>query len=276
MVEWLRKNPWRQGHVLTEATAKLLNLANATTPEDTVIVIASHDCDLAQLPEDEPIIELLLGREIEESDGNYTFGKNPRILHLPFTGGTSNLKVEMLATAKITVKKQLLAGHEPCSTARLVEEEREVLQRWLAARYRRSAFPDEFEDRLKSTGLRDRLKKIFGKLGHDVVAVYIRVDDGGEHHRTEADDPYTVIIYLVFSVENDEEATRHVADAAKVKIETAFSDCCKNGNQWKDIELTECQVVSEAEFTLYEAGKLKRWQTDHISLKMDPLGPMAE
>jgi hypothetical protein len=37
-------------------------------------------CDLAQLPETEPMIEVVVGHRIEKADGNYTHAKNARTL----------------------------------------------------------------------------------------------------------------------------------------------------------------------------------------------------
>src|SRR5271166_411944 len=86
-----------------------------------------------------------------------------------------------------------------------------ILQRWLAARYRRSAFPDEFDRRLERTGVRDRLSKILKSAGTLVAAIYFDVDQGEEISRTGPDDPYTLAIYLLFSTDADPQAAEREA-----------------------------------------------------------------
>jgi integrase/recombinase XerD len=56
-----------------------------------VAVVISHDCDLAQLPDAEPMVEVILGKRIDRLDGNYSYAKNTRRLHLSFTRGKAPL-----------------------------------------------------------------------------------------------------------------------------------------------------------------------------------------
>jgi hypothetical protein len=105
---------------------------------------------------------------------------------------------------------------------RLTAAELAILQRWLAARYRRSAFPDEFDRRLQDTGLQDRIGKILKTYGALISAIYFDVDQGEEVRRFGSDDPYTLSIYLLFSTEIDPEAAEKAADTAKLAIRTVF------------------------------------------------------
>lgn len=92
MVEWTRETPWRQGHLLTDEAANALGLGNPEHPDDTVVIVATHDCDLAQLPESEAAIEVVVGRRIEAMDGNYTYAKTARTLHIKFAIATWSRK----------------------------------------------------------------------------------------------------------------------------------------------------------------------------------------
>jgi hypothetical protein len=146
MAVWARDTPWRQGHVLSsEATRALVG---ETRSADTRVVVISHDCDLAQDEAIEPSVEVLVGRQIPSADGNYSYAKNARRLHLTLTGGGEHIVVDLVAGSKNSILKQDLAEHQPEAALLMTGAEREILQRWLAARYRRSAFPDEFNRRL--------------------------------------------------------------------------------------------------------------------------------
>ena len=53
MTDWTRETPWRQGDQLSAAAAKALCLSHVVMPDSTFVVIATHDCDLAQLRDTE-------------------------------------------------------------------------------------------------------------------------------------------------------------------------------------------------------------------------------
>jgi hypothetical protein len=216
MSTWERDTPWRQGHVVPNGAAKALGLISKDSPDDTIAVVVSHDCDLAQLPNTEPDVEVIVGHRIEAVDGNFTYGKNARRLHLAFSGTTDRLTVNLFANHKMPVEKEKLAEYPPVETLRLTATELTILQRWLAARYRRSAFADEFERRLEDTGLRDRLGRILKSFGALISAIYFDVDEGEEVLHSGPDDPFTLGIYLLFSTEIDPVAAEKAAHAAKL------------------------------------------------------------
>ena len=275
MVAWGRDTPWRQGHVVSDDAAKALGLL-PDSPNGVVAVVISHDCDLAQLPDTEPDAEIIVGHQITEVDGNFTYAKNARRLHLTFSGGDERLAADLVAARKMPVKKIQLAGYMPVETVRLTVAEHIILQRWLAARYRRSAFPDEFDRRLEKTGLRDRLGKTLKSFGALISAIFFDVDQGEDVDRSGSDDPYELGVYLLFSTETDPDAAEAAAEAAKLAITTAFREKCLSGKTgaWSDIELIECEVISDHAMTVRQAESFKRWSADHISLKIDPPQPM--
>jgi hypothetical protein len=275
MGEWDRNTPWRQGHILTSDAAKSLRLAHEQFSDDTAAVVISHDCDLAQLPQNERFIEVIVGRFIEKIDGNFSHAKNARILHLPFSQGHSKVAVELSAVRKTLIPKCSLLDYQPEANFRLSPQERSILQRWLAARYRRAAFPDAFESRLVQRGLNERLARILKTYGVHLTAIYFDVDDGNEVHRDKPDDLYTLTIVLLYSTEVDPQAAQKAAEEAREAIEAAFkAKCCPNGNEWLDIELRECVIVSDEAMSVSQSGKLKVWRTDHLSLRDTSSQPM--
>ena len=51
MAEWARETPWRQGHLLNSDAIGALGFHHSGLQDRILVVIATHDCDLAQLPE---------------------------------------------------------------------------------------------------------------------------------------------------------------------------------------------------------------------------------
>ena len=209
------------------------------------------------------------------ADGNFAHAKNARRLHLTFSGGTERVTGDLVASCKIPIEKERLAKFEPIAAVRLTPGEHTVLQRWLAARYRRAAFSDEFDKRLNDTGLRDRLGSILKRSGVLISAVYFDVDQGEEVFRA-ANEPYTLGIYLLYSTETDPDAAEKAANTAKVAIRKAFREKCRQDGIWHDIELVECEAISDQAMTVQQAESLKRWSADYLSLRTDPPQSMIQ
>ena len=230
MAEWDRRTPWRQGHVLTAETVAALQLVPGEEATHHLVVIVSHDCDLAQDPSSEPIVEVIVGHRVNSLDGNFTHGKNPRRLHIAAVDSGAAICIELMATARRPIRKQDLAGHLPSATVLLDPASRNVLQHWLAARYRRSAFPDSFDSYLIETGVARRMAKILEPLGNHIIAVFFDVDEGVEREHQNADDPFTLSIDLLYSTDTDPTAAETAAHTAADAIAEAFRDVASTGD----------------------------------------------
>ena len=137
---WSRNTQWRQGSVLLQKDFHAANLNDSSDSELAVAI--SHDCDIANDNLDaEPAVEFIFGRIIQQLDGNYTHGKNPRILHLNYMHRGNPVSLELIASKRVIVDKTILEAVQPDQTYELLVS-RQILQSWLAARYRRHALPN--------------------------------------------------------------------------------------------------------------------------------------
>lgn len=265
---------WRQGHVLADEAVAEFGLVSSAGPDNTVVVVVSHDCDITADAVREPLVEIVIGRHIDRlgADAN---AKTARRLHLPFLQGDKEVPVEFEITTKASLKKEAVLAAKPRADMSLSAKARETLQRWLAARYYRSAFPEEFEARLKAKPgkLNEKIVKAMDDAGEYVLAVYFDLDNGEEHERNGSDDVYELTITLLYDSEKDEEAAHAVAQKAADAIEKAFEGAlCFNG-EWRDINLLACDAASDNAMSVAESRMLKQWRLDHMSLKEDP--PLA-
>ena len=109
MPPWDRDTPWRQGFFLSDEDIYRLGLGSSDSPEKTVAIVATHDCDLPQAPEVEPTFEIVCGKFIEALDGSLTHTKSPRRLHLEVdVRAASKRPIELLATSKRFLDKEIL------------------------------------------------------------------------------------------------------------------------------------------------------------------------
>lgn len=276
MAEWNRDTPWRQGHLLGRDAVAAFELRHAVESEQTLVIVASHDCDLTQDPCGEPVVEVVVGRLLADKDGTFAHAKSARKLHVEFAG-TSAFWGEFEATAKVTLDKWLLNEFKPRTDAILTPEDQATFQMWLASRYRRSAFPDEFERRLtRETKLHDKIAKAVKPHGELISGVFFDVDGGVEVTRDGPDDTYTLDITILHRAEPDFDVAMKAADAAAKAIEKAFKDKLFDPTStWHHIELRSCEPLSESVLTYQVFKQLKRWRLDHISLAADPQQPVS-
>jgi hypothetical protein len=256
---------------------------------DVAAVVISHDCDLAQPSEIEPVVEVIVGRFIDgPPNGNFTQCKNLRRLHLECSAGTTTCVVELEAVQRRSIPKDTavagVAGiveHIPCTAHSMTGKERNTLQLWLAARYRRAAFPDEFDRRLKhETSIAAKLAKAFKDSGRHIRAVFFDVDEGNEVTRQGLDDAYQLFVTLLYSTEDDPSQAKAAATIAAKNVEDIFRSCCFVGTDgdgtWKWIELLGVDAISDEDLTFAQSLQLKKWQADHISLRNDAEQPMLD
>ncbi len=270
MAEWDRDTPWRQGNLLGSDAVEALKLRHPEFQEKTLVIVATHDCDLAQRPDAEPRIEVIVG-QLTEKDGTYTHAKNTRRLHIEFSGaGVFWAKFD--AIAKVSIAKADLAQFSPRTDAHLTPESHATFQMWLASRYRRSAFPDEFERRLtRETKLAEKITKAVKPHGDLIAGVFFDVDDGAEVIREGATDTYTLDITILHTAEPDFMAADKAATDAAKAIEKAFKEkLFEPTKTWQHIELRSCEPISESVMTYFDFKRLKRWRLEHISLAAEP------
>ncbi len=222
------------------------------------------------------MVEVIVGRRVEVARGNYTHGKNPRRLHLSAMEAGVVIGIELVAVDRRSVYKTDLLKHVPSAAALIDSASLDILQFWLAARYRRSAFPDAFDRRLAETGVARRLGRILEPLGDHIIAVFFDVDEGKELEHEDDDDPFTLPIDLLYSTASDPNVAEIAASEAAEAIKTAFHDRCfdRQTNRWRDIELLDCTPISDDALTYAMSLKLKRWNADYISLRAEPAQPM--
>jgi hypothetical protein len=275
MAEWTRSTPWRQGSIFDQ---EMLGAFRESLPAiyraADIAIVVSHDCDVAASPSIEPVVEVIPGRLLQEENGSLTHAKDARRLHLTVTeSGTGQRHfAEFKATDKFQVPKEQLAGTTPSSNYSLGLKELEILRRWLAARYRRHAFPDAFEKRFDK--VEGKFREALKKSSNYLRAIVFDLNEDSVTTSANSDDPYVLGIYLVYTGANAEESLK-VAQATKTKIEKAFQHSYMHNGEWTEIELRNCDVISDYALTYAQYLELAEWRSEGLSLRSDPFGPMS-
>lgn len=269
--EWTRDTPWRQGHALSSEAAAAFGLAHHSHPGDTLVMVISHDCDIANDNFDvEPDVEIIVGRLIPKPEGNFSWGKAPKTLHLEVACDDEQAFVELQGRRKLTLPKSALAAWAPREDFALEATGLAVLRSWLASRYKRAAFPDAFNRRLEKTDFDRRLAKILAAHGELISFVYF---DLAELSQQELPDgmPYELTIVLVYPPGDEPLDTVDAVDAVVEKVEKVAQQRLsgKDGRPSELVQLKACFTLSEQDITISQARHLMQWRLEHVTLKSE-------
>ena len=260
---WNQSTPYRQGSVLSgDVAARCLRI----TGVDQFAVVISHDCDITSVVKTEgimkePFVEVIIAHTISCMDGNCTQAKNPRMLHLEFACKDQPCFMELVATEKRSISKGDLRGNSaPDNSFSLSENNRKILQNWLATRYRRHAFPDALNRRLGQV-----FEKNFKKSADEILAVFI--DYQPRNEELLENEPYELSVYVVADTAKPDSNEK--AEAVTQKLKEAL------GKQ-KGLDVVVCEVVTDTEFTLADTRRTIEFRLEHLSFRLEPFGPIAE
>ena len=79
---WNRDTAWKQFSILSKDNLEKLGY-ESSLQDNSIGIVVSHSCDIANSLEVEPYIEVVIGTLLTDScNGSFTHGKNNRKLHL--------------------------------------------------------------------------------------------------------------------------------------------------------------------------------------------------
>jgi len=261
---WSRNTTWRQGSVLAQKDFQAMGLTNAL---DTDLAVAiSHDCDIANDNLDaEPAVEFVFARTLEQHNGNYTHGKNPRTLHLNYTHDGQIVFFELFASQRLILQKNVLETVQPDETYELNNHSGQILQSWLAARYRRHALPNSLVDRLR--GVFDYIEKEGKKNSSGILSFRLSYEPESE---LPPEEPYELWISIVYIT--DETEYGETAEKIANSLKTEFSKLLDKTKDSGTVDLRKCEAISEMAFTLRDMRETVEYHLEHLSYRTEPSG----
>ena len=214
-------------------------------------MIVTQSCDLVHHNlQNEPSAVVLIMKYINSGDPGLMHGKNPRAIHVQASDGTW---LEAWAWNQVVVPRDHLAEKDVTAKIEVAPTTLRCVLDWLAKRFTRIAFPDDFNDSLnpKSNAIGKLLKKNHTLFSEILLYVTPFEDlEDGQH--------YELACYLLMppDVHDDSEQLKK-ARALAAKLEELFTKC--------GIGVSECSPVSEAILTVAELNELVRWDFDHLT-----------
>ncbi|QHU99822.1 hypothetical protein [Synechocystis sp. CACIAM 05] len=261
---WSRNTIWQQGGVLAQKDFQAVGLTDE--PEADLAIAISHDCDIANDNLDtEPAVEFIFSRILEEHNGNYTHGKNPRILHLDYIHNGQTVWIELIASRRVIVQKNSLEAIQPDQTYSLIT--RQTLQSWLAVRYRRIALPNSLVERLRSVST--YIEKEGKRNSSGILSFRLSYAPQDE---LLPEEPYELWLSIVYVTDKAEYAT--VAANIAQNLKTEFPNLLEKTKDNGTVDLRKCEAVSEIEFTLRDMRDTVEYNLEHLSYRTEPSGPV--
>jgi hypothetical protein len=262
---WSRNTSWKQGSIL--ASKDFLAIGLPPYCPYPLAMVVSHDCDIANDRLDvEPFVEFVLARNIVEQNGNYTNGKNPRILHLSYKCQKDDIFLEVLASDKFTVEKSILENIQPDETYELISSH-QILQSWLAARYRRHALPNSLVDRLREVF--KYIEKEGKKKSDGVLSFRLSYEPMGELPPEEAYELWLSIIYVT-----DRAEYHDMAEQLATGLKKEFPKLLEKSQDFGLVDLRQCEAFSEMDFTVRDLRDTVEYHLEHLSYRTETPGPI--
>lgn len=266
--KWSRSNGWQQGSFLTPETVSLLvQQGKIPDTQNQCIVVVSHDCDVAnQNLDDEPNVELIHGLVLSEVNGNFSWSKSPRTLHLDAEWQGRPKSIELKSTKKFSLEKEWLGEHLPDSNWDISQVAKNTLRSWLAVRYNRAAYPDDFNDILDKKKLKKGIAKILEPTQKLFSGLYLTFE---EDFDSCGEKIYKLNLFLVYFSGDEPLEAMQEAERVEGEIYKLFQKKCFDSSAeiWTGIHLEDCVAVSEDEANLGWLNKLSEWRLEHLSLK---------
>lgn len=271
---------WLQGHVLTDADSVALGLRDADDHLTKVVVI-SHDCDIQS--GSESCIEVIVGKLVKRN-GQFTNAKHPRIIHLNYEQkeGSDLNAIELRHSNRRSIEKTEFRVQTPDFDYPIDMDEKRGLKQWLAAKYGRPAFPDEFEKRIRAYDDRKRKIRFENELAevlreHSTYLLGLYFDLGQNRFSDLPEqEPYELSIYAVFDSEKGWVEAENEAKTLCQKLRERFEFYYGTPDRAELIALENCAAISDGEFTLAQVRKMDHWRVEFISLEDETAGDFID
>ena len=212
----------------------------------------------------EPVAEAYLCEPLApdaQPDGNYTAGKNPRELRVPFASDGTERWYRIHSNGQVLLPRHVLAGVDPDLSLVVPEPSVRVLQRWIINRVVRTAFPDAFNHRTHKARckLEDRLKK----AGTHLLGLYVNLSSWDEL----GDDGVYEIDFVGLVDEGLAEGERQALVKALGEIAVAYEKS-------DGVSVLDYRVEGEDEAPISLLRTHRLFPLDYLSLRDSPGGEL--
>lgn len=184
-----------------------IKVKERSVKNDERLVVASQDCDILATPDREPYVELLICKQEEKEFYQGIIEGNSSRRFLLDKVLDEDKRFVAQAIQRIHIKKEALEQLE-LEDWSLNGEMLERFARWLARRYVRPAFPNDFVAVYK-----DRVKEVFDSTDPEVISAFSSVVSDIRISKSSTEGPPYDLVFLLLTIREEEELSEEEADA---------------------------------------------------------------
>jgi len=250
------KRKWRQGSYLPRVLIDRLVTNSVLIPSYTIglndqVILISHDCDINYRGsiKNEPNCEVLLARHIKKRETPKRHGMSTR--YFQFCEDSKNWH-QIWSAERFFIPRESLSGFDP--SGQLSPDNLRRLTYWMANRYKRAAFPNAFDLRLRPK--ESNIESCLREKGTYIKDIYLRVSDD------EIED-FTVP-YQILGIALMDDADYQIQERRQLSID-AVDDLTQIFLEVNIQFIKPFSVESDEEVAIASIIRLKRWNWDVIS-----------
>ncbi len=148
---------------------------------------------------------------------------------------------------------------------KLTHYSRQILQSWLAARYRRHALPNSLVERLRPVF--EYIEKEGKNNSSGILSFQLSYDPKDE---LPSEEPYELWLNIVYIT--DEAKYGSMAEDIALRLKTEFPKLLEKTKNSGTVDLRQCEAFSEMEFTLRDMRDNVEYHLEHLSYRTEPPG----
>jgi hypothetical protein len=260
---------WRRGSVLPGVLVDAVRWSDGEVapPAGARVVLVSHDCDIVSRdPNDSMVLDVIAAESVSKPDPNNQFAKNPRrlVVRAVAAGGDSEL-IQLERRWKGSIRSEHLVSYAGAH-ARVVGDELKQLTGWLVRSISRSAFPDEFNDRLKKGKPFSRIRDIARRIDRQPLGIFVHLGDQMEKD-LKPDEVYEIDVRVVMDGE-----MLPGDDAWEAFEQTVYNPLITQIKRIEGIRISTEQLLTDAMMSYRQRRHMYPLDLDDLSLRDDSAG----
>lgn len=267
-------NGWRQGSLFSiEDSARLLREAQPPPylPREIAdgfrLIVASHSCDIVSERDDEPYVDVYPVVSLPAGvDPQQLSVRNARRLHVHLTVGGAEIACEIFAPSRFSISRTRLTELAADAGASLSEFYLKHFVAWLAARFRRTAFPDEFNERLEPA--KKKIRKALNDAHRGLISLLIDLDPFDETPKTDGTAYELSLLGLMTHADYETPETHAKATTALMRTKGALDGCMLDGGA-KAFKVNKPELRSAATLSVADYDTYYSFGFEDLSLRDD-------
>lgn len=250
---------WRQGSIFFRNDTWAFQSWFPAVSHDSYLMVITHTCAVvSDSLQKEPTAEFLVLKRTESLEKEHANGRNPRLLSFYVTENNIDIPVLAHISKRYSFARHWLLNSTPHENITISDETLRKLTTWLARRYTRPAFPDEFNRRTDAPF--NKIQKKFKKAAYkeavnNLISFALEIPEY-KKELSEGED-YELGVYLIVDGEQL-ELHRDKYEELIIYVTGELENC-------EGIGFFGAEIIGDDDLTVAQSRQLKLYDLDSLS-----------